>query len=187
MRSLFVILVLITLLRSEESTQCRSYASPVFLNFDEISLPGATQPLPIPYQGFSLKRQNTRLKSFLNPKLLVMNTSRAIDMYHGCASSEPNVIYTSGENLFLTKEGGGMFGVRSFQISTVFMDQVEVNVDSFQRESPRDHKTLVLHSGKRIVVTMEWDQIDTLIIGCRHSTKDSCSHLLFDDFVLCPS
>lgn len=190
---LMIFLLVITLVShvsSEEySSHCRSYASPVFLNFDEISITtgGATTLLPIPYQGFSLKRQNTRLKTYQNSRLPVMNTSRAIEIYHGSASSEPNAIYTAGENLFLTKEGGGVFGIRSFQIATVFMDEVEVNVDSFLRETPRSHKTLVLHSGQRVVVSMDWDQIDTIVIGCRHSTKDSCSHLLFDDFVLCPT
>lgn len=181
---LFLFLVLLLFQQcSLASLQCKDYAAPLHLDFDDLQTPTV---IPTPYKAFILKRQNTQTRNYgENDKIPVMNTSEKINLYRGSASSEPNVVFTTGENLLLKKEDSGLFGIRSFAITNIFLNQMLVNVDSFRKHSPRNHLTLDLKSGKRTLVTMDWNNIDMIIIGCRKHGKDTCSHLTFDDFILC--
>lgn len=184
----YLFLFLLFLLQQQQQTlasllQCKDYAAPLHLDFDDLQTPAT---VPSPYKGFVVKRQNTQTRNFgENDKIPVMNTSEKINLYRGSASSEPNVVFTSGENLMLRKEDSTLFGIRSFTITNIFLNQMLVNVDSFKKQSPRNHLTLDLKSGKRTLVNMDWNNIDMIIIGCRKHGRETCSHLTFDDFILC--
>ena len=171
-----------TIFALEEVLQCKDYAAPLHLDFDDLQTPTT---VPSPYKGFLLKRQNTPLVVMKNDQIPVMNTSEKINLYRGSASSEPNVIYTTGENLLVQKQDKSLFGIRSFQVTNIFLNTMTINVDSFKKQSPRNHLTIVLESGKRMLVIMDWNNIDTIIIGCRKHQRDTCSHMTFDDFILC--
>lgn len=170
----------------EQTLHCKNFMSPVFMNFDEIILTGSSQILERPYKEFILKGQNTARINHAYDTITVMNTSNAISLYRGSASSEPNVILTTGENLIITRsEKGGLFGIRSLTMATIYLDRISMNVDSFKSGRPRNHQTIILESGKHSLVSMQWDNIDTIVIGCRQTSE--CSHIVYDNFILCPS
>lgn len=156
------------------------------LNFDDIAVP-SSEPftiLPRPYYNFIFKRINTPLTGYIDDHLPVFNTT-GNSLYVTSATSNPNVIVTTGENLaIITSNNANLFDFYSINMTSIFIDQMAVNLTAYHRGVTLNVTTIILTVDIPYYTVLNWKNIDQVIIGCYNYSYYTCAHIGYDNVVV---
>ena len=88
-------------------------------------------PLPCPYNNYIFKRINT-YTGWIDDHIPVMNTTNSYiqnptnTYYLNVSQSLPNTIFTSGENLSITKTRNRIFNIQSLYMTSILIDNMGI-------------------------------------------------------------
>lgn len=141
------------------------------LNFDNIEIPSGTSYISLerPFHNFVFKR----LTNLDNNVPVNRNDFPA---YINC-QPRSNVIFTTGEGLSITQVNNKLFSVRSVNITSIFINNIQISVSSIH-----NYKRIILPLQTETYVELNFFNVNEVIIQC--IDKEFCAHLAFDDIIL---
>ena len=166
-----------------------SAAAPgVTLKFDDIYIDNSISIVELvqPYHGYVLKRINTPYTGYIDFHLPVLNVSSyelqnpSNLFFHNAPISQPNIIFTTGENLNIVKSNGKKFSFLSVCMTSIFMP---VMMTGFRNGKLVGSKTINLRIKYPLLISPNWGTVDNVTIGCTNPDPSTCAHIGYDNFV----
>lgn len=155
------------------------------ISFDDVQCPVLYQALPRPYHGFVFRRVNT-FTGYVTDDVAMMNTTSGTTSYRTGASSTPNILFTTGENIVFTKvHTRSVFGVRALKLSSIYLNQMGMTIIGSRNGQTRNMYNITLPLNQLVSIELDWDNVDMITIGCSNPTYEACAHATYDDLTLC--
>lgn len=180
-----VIAIVCTVLPSHSEAVCRSGTSNrIRLEFDEIRVDSTYKELPVPYRGFNLTRLQGRAGK--EASVMLMNVSGVpIGGYQNAATSYPNIVFTNGETLRISRPGGRLFSVESLWMKSVFRNNQAILIETYRQFRLLTTRQVFLPMKRPVELIINVSSMDRLLISCTNSNPNTCGHMTFDDITLC--
>lgn len=159
------------------------------LTFDDITIIGypVYQPLVQPYNSYIFKRINTPYTGYIDDHLPVNNITNykiyypTIPFYDNAAVSLPNFIFTTGENLSITKSNNIFFDFIDLYMTSIFIDNMAVTISGYKNGRIVKVTNTNLPVSVSQKVTLNWKNLDTVVIGCTNPDPNVCAHIAYDN------
>ena len=146
--------------------------------------------LPRPYQGFVFKRINTPYTGYINDQVPILNVSDFMinnptyTFYQNSVISQPNVIFTTGEDLSFGKSDNKFFYLTKLYMTSIFINNMEVTIAGYRNGRIIEARTVNLIISTPLEVFLNLKNIDNVIIGCTNPEPNTCAHIAYDNIQL---
>jgi hypothetical protein len=157
------------------------------MNFDDVAISSSQLyvALPRPYDNFIFKRINTAVGNWSFDNIPATNVSTGTFAAY-TATSPPNVIFTTGENLSITKSDNSGFKMLSVNMTSIYINNMGVNITGYRRNATMYSQSVsLLTSAPSYIAFVNWNNVDQVIIGCSIVSFSTCAHITYDDVVIC--
>ena len=146
--------------------------------------------LPRPYQGYIFKRINTPYTGYIDDHVPVLNVSDFMinnptyTFYQNSVISQPNVIFTTGEDLSFFKSYNKFFYLTKLYMTSIFINNMEVTITGYRNGRIIEARTINLIVSTPSEVILNLKNVDTVVIGCTNPEPSTCAHIAYDNIQL---
>lgn len=158
------------------------------LKFDDVSIIGnpSYRALPRPYDGFIFKRINTPYTGYIDDNIPVLNVTNFdintnYTFYNNAVVSQPNIIFTTGENLCIYRPCRCNFRVTKLYMTSIFINNMSVVIKGYKNNKVLNTKVVNLMLSTQTEIILGWKNINNITIGCSNPEYATCAHIGYDN------